>query len=107
RRRIALRPTATWFYRGDAGHPRQAVGRPIIVIAIALGLACFAGWLAIDGLTRCRHARGYQRWLLGAGMIGDAVFYAGLMLLILGLVFGWRAGGQHEVQHWAAVLLAQ
>jgi hypothetical protein len=95
---------------GFTGAMQAILDKPlgaIIVIAIALGLACFAGWLAIDGLTRCRHARGYQRWLLGVGMIGDAVFYAGLMLLILGLVFGWRAGGEHEVQSWTAWLLAQ
>jgi len=86
------------------------LGKPlggIVVLAIALGLACFAGWLAVDGLGRCRHAHGYQRWLLGLGMIGDAVLYAGLMLVVLGLVFGWQAGGEHEVQSWTAWFLVQ
>src|SRR5690348_7019700 len=53
--------------------------RLILATVTGLGLACLAAYFAITGLRRCARARG-KHWLFAAGMIGDALIYAAVML---------------------------
>jgi hypothetical protein len=75
-------------------------------LAIACGLACLAGWLAMDGLARARTARDSKRWLIGAAMIADALLYIGFMIVIVAAALGSHRTGDPAVQSWAAWLLA-
>jgi hypothetical protein len=77
-----------------------------VVLAIAVGLACLAGWLTAEALWHYTSGRGYRRWLLGVGRLGDAILYAGLMFALLGLLFGWRVGGEYELHRWVARLFS-
>lgn len=77
-----------------------------IALAIAFGLACFAGWLAVTGFRRSNRSAIGKRWLLGVGMLGDAVLYAGFVIVVLGIA--WRGGGGNEtaLHGWVAWLFA-
>ncbi|HTZ38280.1 MAG TPA: DUF1206 domain-containing protein [Stellaceae bacterium] len=87
----ALRPLAQGW-AGDA-----------LIVLLALGLACFAGWLAIAALDRRDHP-GRRHWLLVAGMLGDAAVYIAFMGSLLGMALGWTGGGEHELQSWVGRL---
>jgi hypothetical protein len=84
---------------------RLPFGRALIVV-IALGLACFAGWLAIRGFNQARRARHAKRWLFAAGMLGDAMLYIGFVVVVLSRAFGEGTGGDRDVQLWTRWLFA-
>lgn len=81
------------------------LGRTLIV-ALALGLTCFAGWLAVRGFTQARRAEHAGRWLFAAGMLGDAVLYAGFVFVVLSRAFGQGTGSERNVQLWTGWLFA-
>jgi Domain of Unknown Function (DUF1206) len=81
--------------------------RLILATITGLGLACLAAYFAITGLRRCARARGGKHWLFAAGMLGDALIYAAVMLAILGMLFGWQGDGEQQTQAWTAWVLAQ
>src|ERR1041384_7855596 len=71
------------------GHPIGA----IFLIAVALGLACLAGWFTIAGLMTAQRGGGRGRWR-GLGMLGDAIVYVFFMIDVAGIALGlWRGGG--------------
>jgi hypothetical protein len=76
--------------------------RLVLAAIIGFGLACLAAYFAIAGLWHCLRGNGTRRWLLAAGMLGDAVVYGAVMLCILGLLFGGHADGEQEAQLWTA-----
>ena len=73
---------------------------------IGVGLACLAAYFAIAGLCHCCGS-GARSWLLGAGMLGDALIYGVVMVSLLSLTFGWHPDGERETQSWTAWLLGQ
>jgi len=79
----------------------------VLILAIGIGLGCFAGWLAIEGATRCVAARDYRKRLLAIGQLGDAALYAGLVVILLGLALGWHVGGEPALHNWVAWLFGQ
>jgi uncharacterized protein DUF1206 len=84
------------------GHPIGA----IFLIAVALGLACLAGWFTIAGLMTARRGGG-RGWWRGLGMLGDAIVYVFFMIDVAGIALGlWRGGGDRNVQSWIAWLSA-
>jgi hypothetical protein len=76
--------------------------RLVLAAIIGFGLACLAAYFAIAGLWHCLRGKGTRRWLLAAGMLGDAVVYGAVMLCILGLLFGGHSDGDQEAQLWTA-----
>jgi len=81
--------------------------RLILATITGLGLACLAAYFAITGLRRCARARGGKHWLFAAGMLGDALIYAAVMLAILGMLVGWQGDGEQQTQAWTAWALAR
>jgi hypothetical protein len=77
----------------------------IALLVLAAGLACLAGWLAVAGIAR-RGGSGGKFWLVRISMVGDAVVYAGFVVMVLGFVLGWRSGGDAAAQSWTAWLFA-
>jgi hypothetical protein len=78
------------------GHPLGA----IFLIAVALGLACLAGWFTVAGLTSTRRS-GVRGWWHGIGMLGDAVVYIAFMLDVAGVALGlWQGGGDRNLRSW-------
>lgn len=76
-----------------------------VVGGMAVGLACFSGWLAIRGLRAARHAGGIvKRWLFGIAMVADGVFYAGFVAAVAGQALGVQSGGDRVVHLWTAWL---
>ncbi len=96
--------------RGFTDAAQAVVDKPygnFVVLGIAIGIACFAGWLVVEALAAYSGRRGgRRRWLLAIGRFGDAILYGGLMFLLLGLVFGWRVNGEHELHSWMSWLFA-
>jgi hypothetical protein len=78
----------------------------IVVLGIAAGVGCLAGWLAVEALQHCNSGQGFRRWLLAVGRLGDAILYAGFMFVLLGLLLGWRVGGEHQLHRWVAWLFS-
>jgi len=76
----------------------------VLVMAISLGLLCFAGWLAIEGARRCLAAHNFRTGMMAVGMLGDAALYLGLVVILLGVAIGWHKGGEHELHLWVAWL---
>jgi hypothetical protein len=77
----------------------------LILLVLASGMACFAGWLAISALLRHDHT-GPAHFVLLAGTLGDAAIYVGFAVGILGSVTGAvHGGGDREMQAWIAPLL--
>jgi hypothetical protein len=74
---------------------------------IGAGLACLAAYFAISGVWQCCRGRGFRRWLFAAGMLGDALIYAVVMIAILSLVFGWHPDGEQQTQAWTAWILGR
>jgi hypothetical protein len=81
--------------------------RLILATVTGLGLACLATYFAITGLWRCARARGGKHWLFAAGMLGDALIYAAVVIAILGILVGWQGDGEQQTQTWTAWLLMQ
>jgi len=77
-----------------------------VMLLLAAGLACLAGFLAVAGMRRRVAASFAKRWLIRLGMVGDAVVYAAFMVMALGLVLGWRSGDDATTQGLAARLFA-
>jgi hypothetical protein len=79
----------------------------LFVLAVAIGLACLAGWFTVAGLAAGEQP-GAQKYLRLADRFGDAIVYIAFIVDLIGFVFGWwRAGGDTEVQRWTAWFLAQ
>jgi len=79
----------------------------ILAGGIGTGLACLAAYFAISGVWQCCRGRGFRRWLFAAGMLGDALIYAVVMIATLSLVFGWHPDGEQQTQAWTAWILGQ
>jgi hypothetical protein len=77
-----------------------------LVLGVAVGIACFAGWLAVEALADYTGSRGRRRWLLAIGRFGDAMLYGAFTFLLLALLLGWHAGGERELHSWVAWLFA-
>lgn len=95
--------------RGMGGVLQWLVRAPLggaIVVVLAAGIACFAGWLGVHGYIQSRQAAGRRRWLLGVGTIGDAVLYAGFVVIILGIALHGHGGSDSDLQIWVAWLFA-
>jgi hypothetical protein len=106
--RAALRSDAP--AHGLADSVQSLIDLPLgraLVVTVAIGLACFAGWLAIRGFNQARRAEHAKRWLFAAGMLGDAVLYAGFVFVVLSRAFGSAtSGGDRDVQVWTTWLFA-
>lgn len=106
--RAALQSGAPAHGFTEAVH--DLIGLPlgrVLIVVLAVGLACFAGWLAIRGFNQARCARHAKRWFFAAGMLGDAILYVGFVLVVLGRAFGQTSGGsERDVQLWASWLFA-
>ncbi|HZK89054.1 MAG TPA: DUF1206 domain-containing protein [Stellaceae bacterium] len=77
----------------------------IVLVLLAFGLACFAGWLAVAAVYRRDHP-GRAHYALVAGMLGDAAVYVGFVGSVLGMLFGaWSGGGDDELQSWIGWLV--
>jgi uncharacterized protein DUF1206 len=79
----------------------------LVAAVVGVGLASLATYFAIVGLHQCCRGRGRRSWLFGAGMLGDALIYAAVMISILSITIGWRPDGEWEAYSWTAWLLAQ
>jgi hypothetical protein len=79
----------------------------ILAGSIGAGLACLAAYFAISGVWHCCRGRGFRRWLFAAGLLGDALIYAVVMIAILSLVFGWHPDGEQQTQAWTGWILGQ
>ncbi|HWD60293.1 MAG TPA: DUF1206 domain-containing protein [Stellaceae bacterium] len=79
----------------------------IVLALLAIGMACFASWLAVSAVYRRDHP-GPAHWVLVAGLLGDACIYLGFMASVLGMIFGaWGGGGsEHLLQEWVRWLVA-
>ena len=79
-----------------------------IVLAIAVGLLCFAAFRALEAAA---DVHGYGDDLSGivrrAGLGAAGLFYAGLAVVAASIVFGWHvaAAGDQQVKSWTAWLL--
>ena len=81
--------------------------RLVLAAVIGVGLACLAAYFAVIGLWHCLEGKGGRRWLMAAGMLGDAIIYGAVMLSIVGLLFGWHPDGEQQAQLWAAWALSK
>src|SRR5947207_5276627 len=94
---------------GQLGGGQLGHGHPIgamFLIAVALGLACLAGWFTIAGVMTAQRGGG-RGWWRGLGMLGDAIVYVFFMIDVAGIALGlWRGGGDRNVQSWIAWLSA-
>ncbi|MBV9018536.1 MAG: DUF1206 domain-containing protein [Alphaproteobacteria bacterium] len=79
----------------------------LVAGSIGTGLACLAAYFAIAGLRQCCRGRGTRSWLFGAGMLGDALIYAAVMISTLSITIGWHPDGEREAHSWTAWLLVQ
>src|SRR5205814_1921242 len=75
--------------------------------SVGAGLACLAAYFAITGIWHCCRDRGARRWLFGAGMLGDALIYAAVMISTVSVMIGWHPDGERETQAWTAWVLVQ
>lgn len=77
----------------------------LVLVVLALGLACFAGWLVVSAVCRRDHP-GRAHIVLVAGLLGDAAVYVAFVGSVLGLLFGARSGGgDDQLQSWIAWLI--
>lgn len=111
---VSAAVAALWPERRPSGmtsalqvfHHGQAVGA-IFVLAVALGLACLAGWYTVAGLASKESGRTFD-YLQAAERFGDAAVYVAFMLDLLGWVLGfWGSGGDRQVHEWVGWFLAQ
>ena len=106
--RAALQSSAPAHGFAEAVH--DLIGLPLgraLIVALAIGLACFAGWLAIRGFAQARRAEHAKRWLFAIGMLGDALLYVGFVVVVVTRAFGQGSGGDRDVQLWTRWLFAQ
>lgn len=71
------------------------------------GLACLATYFAIAGLSQCCRSGGARNWLFVAGMIGDALIYAVIMISTWSILIGWHPDGERQTQTWTAWVSGQ
>jgi hypothetical protein len=76
----------------------------VVLVLLASGMACFAGWLTAEAISRRDHP-GRAHAVLVVGVMGDAAVYIGFMGAVLGMVFGARTGGDDQLQGWIAWLI--
>jgi Domain of Unknown Function (DUF1206) len=77
----------------------------VLLVFLALGLGCLAGWLIVSAVYRRDHP-GRAHIVLVAGLLGDAAVYVAFMGSVLGLLLGARSGGgEDELQSWIAWLI--
>jgi hypothetical protein len=81
--------------------------RLVLAASTGIGLACLAAYFATVGMWHCCRGRGPRRWLMAAGMLGDAIVYGAVMLCIVSLLFDWHADGEQQVQLWTAWALGK
>ena len=79
----------------------------LLAAVIGGGLACLAAYFAITGLWHCCQKGSARNWLFGAGMLGDALIYAAVMIAILSLMIGWHPDGERQTQAWTAWALGR
>ena len=86
----------------------------VLLVAIAVGLVCYAAWRAIQALLDADgHGTDAKALLIRAGLAVSAVIHIGLAFFALSLVFGFgsgQSGGQGSggsSQEWTAWLLSQ
>lgn len=78
----------------------------VLLALIALGMACFASWLAVSAVYRRDHP-GRAHIVLVAGLLGDSAVYIGFMGSVLGMAFGaWSGGGEYLLQSWVGWFVA-
>ncbi|HEX3862219.1 MAG TPA: DUF1206 domain-containing protein [Stellaceae bacterium] len=95
--------------QGFTGAAQAVLHKPfgsLVVVGIVIGLGCFVGWLAVEAVIHGSRRREPRHWLLAIGRFGDALLYAGFMFLLLGLLLGRRAGGEHGLHSWVAWLFS-
>lgn len=80
--------------------------RLAVALVLGLGLACFAGYLAIVGLWEFAQQHDARHWLAATGMVGDAAIYVAVMVSVLGGALGWH-GGERSTHTWTAWLFQQ
>jgi hypothetical protein len=76
----------------------------IVLALLAIGMACFAGWLAVSAIYRRDHP-GSEHWMLVAGLLGDAAIYFGFMVSLLGMIFGSKGSDEYLLQSWISWLV--
>jgi hypothetical protein len=102
---------------GQTGGSRSALATlldqpfgKVILGMIALGLAGFAAWRAVEGVTDADHRGGSGKALaIRAAHVLSGITYGGLALTTAGMALG-RSSGQGEgqaAQDWTAWLLGQ
>ena len=102
---------------GQTGGSRSALATlldqpfgKVILGMIALGLAGFAAWRAVEGVTDADHRGGSGKALaIRAAHVLSGITYGGLALTTIGMALG-RSSGQGEgqaAQDWTAWLLGQ
>ncbi|HTQ34005.1 MAG TPA: DUF1206 domain-containing protein, partial [Stellaceae bacterium] len=77
----------------------------IALFLLAVGMACFAGWLTAEAVYRRDHP-GRAHLVLVVGLLGDSAIYIAFMAGVIGLVLGRRSGGDSELQSWVAWLIS-
>lgn len=76
-----------------------------VLVLLAAGMACFAGWLTAAAIYRRDHP-GHAHIVLVAGTLGDAVVYVAFMASVIGMMFGAHDGGEDELHSWLAWVIA-
>jgi len=78
----------------------------IVLALLALGMACFATWLAVSAVYRRDHP-GRAHYMLVAGLLGDAAIYIGFMGSVLTMIFSaWSGGSEPLLQSWVGWFVA-
>lgn len=102
---------------GSRGALTEVLNAPfgtVLLVAIAIGLLCYAAWRAIQAfLDADGHGTDAKAILIRGGLAVSAVIHVGLAFFALSLVFGLgsgQSGGQSSgsaSQEWTAWLLSQ
>jgi len=82
----------------------------VLIVVVALGLAGYAMWRVIEGITDPeRHGRSAKGIALRVRSVVTGLIHGGLAISAGKLVVGLRAdgGGSREAQHWTAKALAE
>lgn len=99
---------------GSASALRTLVGHPfgrVLLVAIAIGLAFFAAWRALEAITDAdRCGSEWKGLATRAAHLMSGCIYIGLAVSTLGLALGWGSGGGGEdgaAKDWTAWLMAK